>query len=132
MSIKVRLKRLEKKVAANDPKPFYVPGTVMLDMWEVAVLPEDSPDGFGRLRWKESPTGEPFEIYCKRQQDELMALLSEKAIEMEVADDDAHKPASAGELAPLPEGRRRPNFIEYGGKEISADEWHNNLIAKRT
>lgn len=105
MSIKARLKRLEKKVAASEPPMREIGVFAGRPLWKI----KEEPDGVHRF--VPIMTNEEYAAMVYEQQCSLLAELAEKSLEVEAGDKAPTVGVKGDNQAPLKEGQKRPNYV---------------------
>ncbi|WP_276714996.1 hypothetical protein [Pseudooceanicola nitratireducens] len=116
-SIKARIERLEAKRQAA-PELIGVIGGAYGQL-----VP--NPDKPGHLMFSQPPGG--FEAYALKQQSDLQAQLRELLGDAAGKNTNApHIVGTPNTIAPLPEGKKRPRYIEVNGEEIDTLDLKRN------
>jgi len=117
-SIKNRIAKLEAKRNANANRVVGVIGGA----YGRLIVDPDKP---GHLKFSEPPGG--FDAWALQQQTELQNELSRLFAEDAPQASRPNNVGTPNSLAPLPEGKKRPRFIEINGEEIDALAHRENL-----
>lgn len=110
-SIKNRIAKLEAKRNANANR---VVGVIGGAYGRLIV----DPDKAGHLKFSEPPGG--FAEYARDQQSTLQTELSRLFAEDAPQASHPNNLGTPNSLAPLPEGKKRPRYIEINGVEVDA------------